>query len=43
MQSQQVKNPTIYPGMDSWTDFLASWIQPLLFLISGASIFCLLA
>jgi glucan biosynthesis protein C len=34
-----VKNPVTYPGMDIWTGFLASWILPLFFLISGASIF----
>jgi glucan biosynthesis protein C len=34
-----VKNPTTYAGMDIWKDFLASWILPLFFLISGASIF----
>jgi glucan biosynthesis protein C len=35
----QVKNPTTYFGMDVWTYFLAAWIMPLIFVISGASIF----
>jgi peptidoglycan/LPS O-acetylase OafA/YrhL len=34
-----VKNPTTYFGMDVWTYFLAAWIMPLVFVISGASIF----
>ena len=34
-----VKNPTTYMGMDIWKDFQQSWILPLFFLISGASIF----
>ena len=34
-----VKNPTTYFGMDVWTYFLAGWIMPLVFVISGASIF----
>jgi glucan biosynthesis protein C len=34
-----LKNPTTYAGMDIWGDFLTSWILPLFFLISGASIF----
>jgi len=34
-----LKNPTTYAGMDIWKGFLASWILPLIFLISGASIF----
>ena len=34
-----VKNPTTYFGMDVWTYFLAGWLMPLVFVISGASIF----
>jgi len=34
-----VKNLATYAGMDIWGDFLTSWILPLFFLISGASIF----
>jgi peptidoglycan/LPS O-acetylase OafA/YrhL len=33
-----VKNPATYFGMDVWTYFLAGWIMPLVFVISGASI-----
>jgi len=34
-----VKNPSTYFGMDVWETILANWMMPLLFLISGASIF----
>jgi len=34
-----VKNPTTYFGANVWTYFLAGWLMPLIFLISGASIF----
>ena len=34
-----VKNPTTYSGVQLWTDFLASWMMPLIFVISGASLF----
>jgi peptidoglycan/LPS O-acetylase OafA/YrhL len=34
-----VKNPTTYFGMTVWTYFLAAWLMPLVFVISGASIF----
>jgi glucan biosynthesis protein C len=34
-----VKNPNTYFGMDVWETILANWMMPLLFLISGASIF----
>ncbi len=34
-----VKNPVTYPGMDYFTGFLGSWIMPIIFLISGASLF----
>jgi glucans biosynthesis protein C len=34
-----VKNPTTYFAMEVWTYFLAAWMMPLVFVISGASIF----
>lgn len=34
-----VKNPSTHMGMQIWTMFLASWIMPLIFVISGASLY----
>ncbi len=34
-----VKNPITYPGMDYFTGFLGSWIMPIIFIVSGASLF----
>ncbi|MEW5956747.1 MAG: acyltransferase [Chloroflexota bacterium] len=34
-----VKNPVHYAGVQIWTEFLASWMMPLIFVISGASLF----
>lgn len=34
-----VKNPSTHTGMQNWTMFLASWIMPLIFVISGASLY----
>jgi peptidoglycan/LPS O-acetylase OafA/YrhL len=34
-----VKNPATYFGMDVWETILVNWMMPLIFLISGASIF----
>jgi glucan biosynthesis protein C len=34
-----VKNATTYFGVEVWTYFLGGWLMPLIFLISGASIF----
>lgn len=34
-----VKNPITYSGMDYFTGFLGSWIMPIIFIISGASLF----
>lgn len=34
-----VKNPTTYLGVQIWTTFLANWLMPLIFVISGASLF----
>ena len=39
LEEWHVKNPTTYFGMNVWTYFLAGWIMPLVFVISGASIF----
>jgi peptidoglycan/LPS O-acetylase OafA/YrhL len=34
-----VKNPITYLPMQTWTMFLASWMMPLIFVISGASLY----
>lgn len=34
-----VKNPITHQGMQTWTMFLASWMMPLIFVISGASLY----
>jgi len=34
-----VKNPATHQGMQIWTMFLASWMMPLIFIISGASLY----
>ena len=34
-----IKNPTTYFGAQVWTTFLANWLMPLVFVISGASVF----
>jgi len=34
-----VKNPTTHQAMQIWTMFLASWMMPLIFVISGASLY----
>jgi peptidoglycan/LPS O-acetylase OafA/YrhL len=34
-----VKNPTTYFGMQVWITFLANWLMPVVFVISGASLF----
>ena len=34
-----VKNPVRYQGMQNWTMFLATWLMPLIFVISGASLY----
>jgi glucans biosynthesis protein C len=34
-----VKNPTTYFGVQVWTEFLANWLMPVIFVISGASLF----
>jgi len=34
-----IKNPTTHFAAEIWTNFLAAWLMPLIFAISGASIF----
>ena len=34
-----VKNPMTHEGLQTWTMFLASWMMPLIFVISGASLY----
>jgi len=34
-----VKNPTTYFGSQVWTTFMANWLMPFIFVISGASLF----
>jgi peptidoglycan/LPS O-acetylase OafA/YrhL len=34
-----VKNPTTYFGVQVWITFLGNWLMPLIFCISGASLF----
>jgi glucan biosynthesis protein C len=34
-----VKNPTTYSSVEIWVSFLRDWMMPLIFLISGASLF----
>jgi glucan biosynthesis protein C len=35
----QIKNPTIYPFLDDWGALVGLWGMPLIFIISGASVF----
>lgn len=39
LEDWHVKNATTYPGMDLFAGVLITWLMPLIFLISGASIF----
>ena len=34
-----VKNPATYFGVQVWTTFLANWMMPAIFMVSGASLF----
>ncbi len=34
-----VKSATVYSGAQAWTLFLISWLMPLVFVVSGASLF----
>ena len=39
MEDWHVKNPTWYPWVEVWNAFASSWMMPLIFCISGASLF----
>jgi len=39
METWNVKNPTWYPWVEVWNRFATTWLLPLLFVISGASLF----
>ncbi len=39
MEDWNVKNPTWYPWVEVWNRFATAWLLPLLFVISGASLF----
>jgi glucan biosynthesis protein C len=39
METWNVKNPTWYPWVEVWNGFATTWMLPLLFVISGASLF----
>jgi glucan biosynthesis protein C len=39
MEVWHVKNPTWYPWVEVWNRFATAWLLPLLFVISGASLF----
>ena len=39
METWKVKNPTWYPGVEAWNRFATAWILPLIFVVSGASLF----
>jgi glucans biosynthesis protein C len=39
MGDWHVKNPTWYPGVEVWNTFAVTWMMPVIFVISGASLF----
>jgi glucan biosynthesis protein C len=39
VEDWNVKNPTWYPWVEVWNGFAMTWLLPLLFVISGASLF----
>jgi peptidoglycan/LPS O-acetylase OafA/YrhL len=39
MEDWHVKNPTWYPWVEVWNRFATTWMLPLIFVISGASLF----
>jgi len=39
VEDWNVKNPTWYPWVEVWNGFATTWMVPLLFVISGASLF----
>ena len=39
MEDFTVKNPTWYPWVEYWNRFATTWMMPLMFIVSGASLF----
>jgi glucans biosynthesis protein C len=39
MEDWLVKNPTWYPWVEVWNRFATAWLMPLMFVVSGASLF----
>jgi glucan biosynthesis protein C len=39
METWNVKNPTWYPWVEVWNRFATAWLLPLIFVVSGASLF----
>jgi peptidoglycan/LPS O-acetylase OafA/YrhL len=39
MEYWSVKNSTWYPGVEAWNRFATAWLLPVIFVISGASLF----
>jgi peptidoglycan/LPS O-acetylase OafA/YrhL len=39
VETWNVKNPTWYPWVEVWNRFATTWLLPLIFVISGASLF----
>jgi peptidoglycan/LPS O-acetylase OafA/YrhL len=39
METWNVKNPTWYPSVEVWNRFATAWLLPVIFVISGASLF----
>jgi glucan biosynthesis protein C len=39
METWHVKNPTWYPWVEVWNRFATAWLLPLIFVISGASLY----
>jgi glucans biosynthesis protein C len=39
MEDWHVKNPTWYPAVEVWNVFAGTWMMPLIFVISGASLY----
>jgi glucan biosynthesis protein C len=39
METWHVKNPTWYPWVEVWNRFATAWLLPVIFVVSGASLF----
>ena len=39
MEIWNVKNPTWYPPVEAWNRFTTAWLLPIIFVVSGASLF----